>query len=153
MDMDEEVGRAKWLLLSGVMFLVSCFICYAELRYLISGREVQATVTKVTEVTQRRRYGLGESKHLSIEYAFQEPNGTMRKGEDSVGLDSPLARGPTVPVQYTPGGDGRSRLVGHVHWVGIAVFVISVSILGVAGWRLWREASQPFPSRRSGRRR
>jgi len=151
--MDEEVGRAKWLLISGAMFLVSCFICYAELRYLISGREVQATVTKVTEVTQRRKYGLGESKHLSIEYSFQEPNGTLRKGEDSVGLDSPLALGPTVPVQYTPGADGRSRLVGHVNWVGIAVFVVSISVLGVAGWRLWREASHAFPSRRSGRRR
>src|SRR5262245_4162561 len=151
--MDEEFGRAKWLLICGAMFLFSCFVCYAELAYLISGHEVQAAVTKITEVRQRRRYGLGESKRLNIEYSFQEPNGTMRKGEDSVGLDSPVARAPTVAVQYTPGADGRSRLVGQVNWIGIAVFVVSVSVLGVAGWRLWREASQPFPSRRSGRRR
>jgi hypothetical protein len=90
---------------------------------------------------------------MEIEFSFTEPGRNLRKGSDSVDVDSPLAHAESVTVQYTPGADGRSRLAGHVNWFGIAIFVGSISVVGVSGWRLWREATQTIPSKRTGRRR
>jgi hypothetical protein len=150
MDADKELGRAKWLLISAVLFLVSCFLCYSEIAYLLSGHVTQATVTKAYEV-QRGRFGL--STRLTVEYTFTEPDGTPRTDSDTVGTDWELPSTGTIAVQYTPGVDGRSRLSGHVNWVGIAIFVVSVGVLGFFGYRLWREAYDATRPTKPGRKR
>lgn len=111
-------------------------------RLLLRGRETRATITKAYEVPRRGRFGLSQGTALTIEYSFTEPDGTRRTDSDTVNSDWDLPRAGTVPVRYTPGSDGRSRLVGHVNWVGIGFFVVSVSVLSIAGYLLWREASE-----------
>jgi hypothetical protein len=151
MDTDNELARAKGLLFGGVLFLVSCFICYGELIYLVRGRQAQANVTKSYESTRRGRFGLSQGTMVTVEYAFAEPDGTRRTGSDTVRPDWPLPSNGTVPVQYTPGEDGRSRLSGHVNWFGPGFFAVSVGVLGFFGYRLWREASEAFEPRKSRR--
>jgi hypothetical protein len=151
-DTDSELARAKWLLFSGAFFLASCFICWGELAYLLRGRRTDATVTKAYEVTRRGRFGIGSSTALTVEYAFAEPDGTRRTGSDTVPPDWDLPPNGKAPVQYTPGEDGRSRLAGHVHWAGLAIFAVSVVVLGFFGYRLWREASEATRPARPRRR-
>lgn len=141
MDADSELVRAKWLFISGFLFLVSCCICYDEVIYLLSGREVKANVTRAYEFT-RRRFGVVTGKSLTIEYTFTEPDGTHRSGSDTVGTDWEVPATGGIPVRYTPGAEGRSRLAGRVNWVGVGFFVISLGVLGFFGYRLWREASK-----------
>ena len=151
MDTDSELARAKWLFFSGILFIVSCFICYGELVYLLRGKQTQASITAAYEVPRRGRFGLSRSTVLTVEYTFVETDGTRREDSDTVSPDWKLPSNGTVPVQYTPGSEGRSRLSGHVNWFGIGFFVVSVVVLSIFGYRLWREASEatkPRPSKR-----
>jgi hypothetical protein len=140
-DTENELGRAKWLLMAGLLFLVSCFLVYDEVAYALSGREAQATVTK-SYLSTSGRPSLRSSARLTVEYAFAEPGGGQRKGMSSLPADAVLPQSGTVAVRYTPGEDGRSRLAGHVNWWGITMFGVTLLALGVAGFRLWREAAE-----------
>ena len=55
-DQDSEIARAKWLLIAGLVFIVSLFIVYQELAYLVNGRDAVATVEKTYEAS-RGRFG------------------------------------------------------------------------------------------------
>lgn len=153
MDHDSEIARAKWLLFSGALFILSCFICYSELKYLIRGKQIQAKVTDAYEVTRRGRFGLSRGTVLTVEYAFTEPDGTRRTDSDTVSTDWKLGSDGTVSVQFTPGADGRSRLSGHVNWFGIVIFVVSVGVMSFFGFRLWRQASEATKPSKAKRRR
>jgi hypothetical protein len=142
MDNESEIARAKWLLFAGGLFLVSCFLCYTELVYVVSGRQTQADITNAYEVDKRGRFGLTIGKKLTIEYSFSEADGTRRTGSDTVRVDWLLPDTGTIPVRYTAGKDGRSRLAGHVNWIGIVIFAVSIAAMGTAGFRLWRMASE-----------
>ena len=147
MDVDREKERAMLLLGGAAMFIVSCFVCYGELTYLIRGREITGTVIKVYETHSRFR-----SAGFDVEFAFTEPDGTPRDGMDHVGLDMWLQPGATVDIQYTPGKAGRSRVAGFVNWFCIGVVVVTISLVGFSSFRVWREYSQPLATRRRGRR-
>lgn len=136
MDREDELGKAKWVLIVGVLFLISCFMCYDELAYQISGREATATVTK-SYASQSRR-----GTNQTVEYAWSEPEGLQRKAMYSTSPDSAPAVGTKLPIRYTAGDTGRSRLVGSVPWVWIAVFVGSLGAVGVFGFLMWREANE-----------
>jgi hypothetical protein len=152
MDAENEIARAKWLLAAGVLFVVSCFVSYRELTYLLRGQQTQASVTQAYEITRKEHFGLTETKSLTVEYAFTEPDGTHRADSDTVNADWPLPPSRKVAVQYTPGAGGRSRLAGHVNWFGIGFFVVSLGVLGFFGYRLWREASQATSRAKSRQR-
>jgi hypothetical protein len=142
MDHENELARAKWLMLAAAIFLVSGCLSWDELIYLISGRETQADVTKAFEVTKRGRLGMSEQRRLTVEYSFADTDGKRRIGTDTVSPDWPLPGGGKVAIQYTAGADGSSRLAGHVHWVGLTLFALSLGAMGIFGFRLWREASE-----------
>ena len=54
----------------------------------------------------------------------------------------PRGEGGKVAIQYTAGADGSSRLAGHVNWVGLTLFALSLGAMGMFGFRLWREAAE-----------
>jgi len=143
MDIEDETREAKRLILFGIWFIISTFICYGELIYLIRGQVASGTVTNTYPT----------KKVLRVEYTFQDVNGTARKDTDSVDKDSDLAPGSNIDVQFTPGADGKSRISGHVNWFGIVFFALSVICLGAELFSLYREANSPIPKgRRAGRR-
>src|SRR5262245_21527272 len=119
MDEESELGRAKWVLGSVLFFFASCWICYPELTYLLYGREAQATIKNIYEVTETEFFVVTTGKHLSVEYTFTEPDGTARTASRSVGMTWSIPPDGKVRVTYTPGADGYSRLSGHVNWIGI----------------------------------
>lgn len=150
MDTGSEVAKFKWLLIVGVMFLISCYICYGEMVYLFRAEEIEATVTKTYEV-QRGRFG--RSTRLVVEYAFYEPNGAYRTDDDTVSTDWEMPASGKVAVEYTPGKEGRSRLSGHRNWFGIIFFVASLLLLGFFGVRLWSQAGEATQERKPRRKK
>ena len=142
--MDNEVARAKWLLIGVVVLLISGCISYGEVAYYLNGHDADADITKAYESRSRR----GRTR-LTVEYAFTEPDGTRRTGQDTVSTSSSVPRAGKVPVRYTPGEGGSSRLAGQVNWVGLALFAISAGCVAIFGIRLLLEgASEPKPRRR-----
>lgn len=148
MDADSEIKKAKWLFGAGLLFLFSCYLTYGELAYLIRGRQTEATITNTQEFVHRGRFGLGGSQRLAVEYTFTEPDGTHRQDSDTVSPEWNIPEKGNVTVQYTPGRNGRSRLAGHVNWFGLALFGISVTVVGVAGYRLWHQAAEATSGRK-----
>jgi hypothetical protein len=144
MSDENELARAKWLLIGVVVLLVSGCISYGEIAYYFNGQDAEADITKVYESRGRRG-----RVYQTVEYAFAEPNGTQRKGMASVSTDWPVPRNNKVAVRYTPGADGDSRLSGHVNWIGLALFAVSAGCVAVFVIRLLIEgANEPKPRRK-----
>lgn len=140
MDSEHELARAKWLIISVLIFLVSGCISWGELVYLFAGEDAQADIEKAYETT--RRGWLGGSRRVTVDYTFTEPDGSRRTGTDTVPSDWVLPENGKVPVRYTPGEDGDSRVAGQVNWVALAFFGLSLAAVGWFGFRLWREATE-----------
>ncbi len=148
MDEKEELERAKWLLGSIAIFVVSCFFVYDEFAFQVWGREVEATVTKAYEVTKGGKFGMGGSQRLDVDFTFSEPGGLFRRGTDTVRPDWPLPRTGTVTVEYTPGELGRARLKGHTYWGQVMFFGVSLAVVAVFAFMLWREANEELKPRK-----
>lgn len=118
MDIDHEVYRFKVALVCGILFLVSTFMSYGELRYMMSGETAQATLIRAYETSRVSRRG-GERRTLVVEYQFADANaGGVRKESDRVPTDWPIERAATqIAVEYIPGEPGSSRLHGHSQMV------------------------------------
>ena len=139
MDMDDELKRLKWLLISGVVFLISAFFSWREMTYAISGKEVDASLVRVYETTERGRRGRTIHK-LAVEYEFKGSDGVVRKESDTISVDAPRPAGPTVAVQYLDGEAGRSRLAGNTQKFWLMIFFGSLAFIGYKIFKLVREA-------------
>src|SRR3954454_13361875 len=118
MDLEQETRRFKLLLFFGLMFLVSTFFAYKELKYWLRGKTIRADLIDVRETTSsgRRRRPM-----LVVEYGFTEPGATTRRREtDRVSTDWEQPADKSVTVQYLPGTD-NSRLAGHANLVAVVV--------------------------------
>lgn len=147
MDIDDEVGKFKHLMVAGVVFLVSGYIAFSELRYAIWSKTAEATVTKTHETasTGRRRTPL-----LAVYYSFSEADGTGRSERDDVPVDFPVDPNGKIQVQYLPGVTDSSRLVGHSGMGAVYLFLGCCVWLAIAGFQAWREikAAMDGPRRR-----
>ena len=84
--MDEELMRAKWVLIAAFVFLISGCMTYTELEYLVFGHTTDARVVDAKLVdTSERRFRTTEK--LRIDYQFTEPDGTARKGQQDLSPD------------------------------------------------------------------
>jgi hypothetical protein len=95
-----------------------------------------------------------KSTSTVVRYAYTESNGSERTGSDRFsGYGPNVGIGSKVDIRYTPGPGGRSRLAGHVPWLGLGLF--AVGFLGMLGTclQLWRQASSLPAARRRRRRR
>jgi hypothetical protein len=138
-----ESFRAKWLLVGVVMFLVTGCMTYSEAALLVAGHDGQATVVQSFE-TRRRR-----STRLTVEYEFTDRLGNKRKEQSTVSRHTPVpARGGTIDIRYTDGQRGHSRLSGHVNWVAVGFFGVSVLLIAFGIFALVREERATRPRRR-----
>jgi hypothetical protein len=153
MDADNELARAKWLLIAIAVFLFSACISWGEMIYLVFGRETQADISKIyAEVRSSGRFRQRQSETMMIDYSFTEPDGTRRTGTDSIFEGMVFPSDKKVMVRYTSGAEGRSRLAGHSNWIGIILFLGSLTAIGIFGFRLWREAKEATRDRKPRRK-
>lgn len=142
-ESDNPVRKFKFALMFGIWFLVSCYYSWQELVYLIRGKRTVATVTETYQQSSGR---FGTNKHRVLEYRFSEEGGLGRRGADTMSMEEPA---PTqVRIEYTPGENGRSRLEGHVRWMWLAFFGISMTGLAVSLYVLNKKIDEAMAPRR-----
>src|SRR4051812_40712640 len=85
-----------------VLFFVSMVMSCQELRYMVSGKTAEVSMTTRPETTVNRS-GI-KYPHLVAGYTYDD-NGTRREKYVDEPLDWPLAGTPLVKIQYIPGRD------------------------------------------------
>jgi len=140
MDADDEIAKLKWLLVLGVLFLLSGCFSWREMKYSMFGKSADAALVRVYETTEYARRGRTVEK-LAIDYQFED-KGAIRKETDSVAIDSPRPRGRTVPIEYLSGSPGSSRLKGHSNKVWMFVFLGCLAVMGYKVFRLVQESKR-----------
>lgn len=153
MDQDEELARFKWILYAGIFFLITGIYSFSELRYALFGKIAEARVISVDDHVEARvnRRMFSTQNVRVFAYEFQDVDGTLRREQDEVSESWPRPEGETIKVQYLSGSKHSSRLAGNVKWVAIIGFLVSLSLLVFAIWRLVRMANDPF-QKTAGRR-
>ena len=149
MESRAEVAGFQGILVAGAIFLISCFMVYDEFDYWLNGAEADAHVTKCYETTGRRG-----SVSTTLEYSFTEANGTARKGMSTLEQGWRPPGSGIVRVKYTPGQDGRSRLVGRPP--RLAFYIFGGSLLAIGGFAIfiWIDALRATaPEKKRNRRR
>jgi len=125
-------------LFGGVALMcVVLFYSFSEIRYMVSGRTVDATLISANEERVSKREGSMSYRQLTVVYEFDD-GGQVRAAADIVAPDWPIAKGATtIPVEFIPGTD-KSRLKGNHHhgylW-GSGAIIVLAGICGVAWWK------------------
>jgi hypothetical protein len=148
-ETQREASNLYLLLIAIGAFIVCTYLSYEELQYMRSGQTQAARLDSMRVQTHYRRGSRWET--LQVSY-FINDNGKQRHELDEVDPDwfrssavvipnsTPGAgSGPQiVQVQYIPGVEGRSRLVGHSYrWV-IIPFVLSLGLMAYGVVTFWR---------------
>ncbi|MGE5610785.1 MAG: hypothetical protein ACM359_16160 [Bacillota bacterium] len=141
MDIDEETKRFKQMLVTALIFLVSTYFAYRELKYCIWGQTIDARVVRTYQITEYRRYS--SKPLLVVEYSFKD-SGTTRTEDDRVPIDWELPGNGTAKVQYLPGHPYASRLSGHRNLVFVWIFFASLLVAAFFIISLLRQA-RPDP--------
>jgi hypothetical protein len=139
MDVEQETAKFKVMLVVAVVFLVSTFFAYLELKYSLGGKTAEAKVDRLSE--RRTRRGTTRVVH----YQYRDENGQMRNGSDDVSRDWSAPASGIVAVQYL---DDTSRLAGNRNTFALVIFVGSLLAMLVGGFLFWRhvrEATRPTP--------
>jgi hypothetical protein len=143
--MSDEPNMAKFrsALFVGGLLLLSCFMCYDEIAYLLNGHEAEATVTKT--------YATGRRGKVSVEYTWSEPEGLQRKSMYATSPENTPSVGTKFAIVYTRGELGRARPEGNVPWIAIGLLctaLIGVAVVVVLLLREANEGDRPRPARR-----
>lgn len=147
MDSDEELRNLKRMATAGILFLMSAYFSWTELKYVVSGKVTEADLVNVARQTRRGKYG-STKEYLSFEYQFNDAGNTRRES-DEVSTDTQQPSNGKVSVQYLP-GTTSSRLEGHRQTFYVVLFFISI---GWAGWEIYQLAKEANTPIRSPRRR
>jgi hypothetical protein len=125
-----------------ILLVVSTYLAWWELRFLLQGRTAVATVEGVQEIRMRRSVGLffAGGPYVEIRYSFKdEVTDRLRTERDELPFSWPRPDR-TVRVQYVPGVPGGSRVEGHRHIYFTIFFVVTlIASVGYFGF-LFREA-------------
>jgi hypothetical protein len=110
-------------------FLVSMVMSCQELKYMVSGKTVDAQLEQSRIEKQPGRFGTQTKRILT--YSFNDA-GTFRREYAELPSTWNDAHGQTVKIQYLPGKERQSRIHGQRNWFWLAVFFTSLA-LAVAG--------------------
>ena len=152
MDQEQELRKFKWLMGGAVVFFISAFYAYGELKYLVLGKTAEARVTRTLKFKDARLKGPGVEM-LAVEYQFVEASGTPRGERDNVALDWPIPENGVISVQYLTGVANSSRLVGNRNLFSVFVFIAALGGVIFFVVKLWRDASEAVHGSQTGKRR
>ena len=141
MDLDEETARFKVMLVVFVVFLVSMFLSWRELKYMTVGKEASAKLVRVYEYQDVGRRGRTREK-IAVEYEFKDAELGVRTESDDIPSTATPPKGPTVRVQYLEGSEGSSRLAGRSQKIWLWVFFGTFAFLAYKFIALMRESKR-----------
>lgn len=144
---DRETLRLRSFVLTFVLFVISAFLSYNQVRYVVFGRTTDAQLVKVKETTVNSRRG--SKTVLDVYYRFTDLDGTIRNEEDRVSIswqepeNTAMDGKPMVQIDYIPGSPGSSRLHRReFKWIMPAIFLALLGYLVYQAFRFWRTYQQ-----------
>jgi hypothetical protein len=123
MDMNTEMLKFRLLLGGILLFLVSLIMSCSELKYRVWGQTADGTITGAHMETDRHG-----QKHQVVEYIFMDGQ-TSRREYVNVDPNQAINLNAAVKVQYIPGKERQSRILGDNNMGWVTVFGISVIFL------------------------
>lgn len=140
MNQDNSGLGCLLMVIAPILLLVSTYLAWWELRFLVQGRAAVATVEGVQEIDVGRRWYLYPARYLEVRYAFKdEATDRVRAEHDNLPVTWPRPD-QTVRIQYVAGVPGGSRVEGHRHiWFTLFFVVCFVGSVAYGGFLL-REA-------------
>jgi hypothetical protein len=127
------IGIIAGISSTGGSFFLGLILGILEFKYVCWGLATTATVTEIWDGPNLDRgEGGGPDKVRHIRFSFLERNGQQQTAWDHVALDTPMAPGQTVDIEYIPGDDYTARLRQNRR-PGTLVFFISIASLGLMG--------------------
>lgn len=137
--MSDWIERRAFIAL--ILIVAACFyFSFAEMRYVIWGRTVDARLVRMEQVIAKGRRGMPYPK-LECDYEFADGD-RMRTESNDLPADWPQAKGETIVVQYIP-GTASSRVKGNDHagWLwGSGVVLVLGCVCGFVFWK-FRDAT------------
>jgi hypothetical protein len=138
MNPPSPVGCVLMLVVPALL-IVSTYLAWWELRFLVQGRTTDAVVNSVQALALSRHRTAGDA-YLEVRYSFQdELSGQLRREHDELPPAWPRP-GDTIRIQYVGGLPGGSRVEGHRHVWSTIFFVVCVIGSSVYVGLLLREA-------------
>lgn len=147
-DFDEELRKAKRMILSAILFLVAGIFSYVEIKYWIWGRMAEAKVVRTFDTAEGG--GLRRSPKLAVEYSFTDEASGPRNERDDVPISWKVT-GPTEMVEYLPGVADSSRLKGNDRSLAVYLFAGACLWLAYEGYKLWSMAHAAVHGKRRRR--
>src|SRR5688572_22426556 len=142
MDTEEETARFKVMLVVAIIFLISVFLAWRELKYMMFAEEADAKLVRVYTFEERGRRGRVSEK-MAVEYQFTDAEtGSVRTETDAVPITNRPPKGPSVKVQYLEGSEGSSRLAGHSQTIWLWVCGGTLAFLAYKFFALVRESKR-----------
>jgi len=146
MDNEDELAQFKRIIMAIIVFLMTMYFSYQEMKYVIWSTTAEATVTRTFETAEsagrfRRR------ELLAIEYTFTDEDGQSHNEREDIPLDHP-APGERITVEYIPGVEDSSRIEGYSSLIPIWIFLGCCAWLGYEFFKLYREANEPVSRHR-----
>lgn len=131
-------ARVMALLVGAIMlFIMSLFMSFTELRYAISGKEVAARVTGKVPLAYKGSRRSATRTVYEVTGVFDD-GGNERKETVTVEQDFPFAEDGTIALQYLPGSVGMSRVAGTTNMFWVYVMLACMAMMGFLGWRFWK---------------
>lgn len=151
MEQESISAGAKVALIFGLLFIVSAFKAWSDMRFLVSGKEATARVATITE--QRSK---GRLTGYNVSYDFMNENlGKNVKGISLVDIDErdAFTPGQSLDIEYYGSDLFQSRIKGRSNWIWTTLFVVStvVFIVGMVVMTIKANREENKP-RRSARR-
>lgn len=152
MDDGSEIQKAKWVIVFGLVFLISGYFALNEVRYMVFATSAEAQVMRVYQTVDYGRRGRRIPK-LGVEYQFTDKSGASVTAKNSVNVETVIPEGASIRVEYIAGVKDSSRIIGagNAAWP-IGGFVLSCLGLTFFIVKLAREANEPIKTTRKKHR-
>jgi hypothetical protein len=130
--------------LACILLVIGCaYMSFKELRYVISGHTVDASLLSAKEVQLRKSEGGMPFPGLRVDYEFEDGD-QVRTEMEYVDPEWPIAKGAkTIAIEFIP-GTHNSRLKGNDHkgwlWASGIILVLGAGI-GALFWK-FRDAGK-----------
>lgn len=146
-----EGFQLRLAMLAVVVFLISGWYSFQEMRYAVWGRTVEGTVTQVEhrqERVYRRRWGSRTRHFTAVTVQFLGVDNTVQSGEFRESGAHAIRPQQQLKVQYIPGDYHMVRLSGEQNWFAIIFFFGGlIAMVGTIVW-VGMEANRPYASSR-----
>lgn len=137
---DDSARLAVWIVLF-LIFIVSAWFSWREVKYAVWGRTAQAEVFRIRKYQDNRDRHPRDTPIADVRYRWTDRNDGDRNDAMLVPLDSAPIVGEMIAIDYLP-GEKTSRLTGDRNLWAIGFVLLTSAALSVWFVKTWRDGTR-----------